>query len=351
MTSLTVSNVSKNLGGSLVLNDISLRVASGTRIAIVGASGSGKSTLLRLIAGFDRVNDGEIALDEKVVVGRDSFVPAHRRGVGYVAQHGALFPHLTVEKNIRFGLSRRISDPLKRVHEVAELVALDSALLTRFPHELSGGQQQRVVLARTLAPAPGVVLLDEPFTALDTGLRAQTRQTVINALEESAVTTVLVTHDQDEAMSFGRQIGIIENGELVQSGAPCAVFDNPVTAATAEFLGGAVFLPATTRAEYAECALGRIPIRHDRSAGVRHVRILLRPDQMTLRPEIKAPNATVVHSRSRGSYVEVTVRLRAEPDSATVTLRVPTFEQSKYQPGTLTTVNVSGGGVLYANTQ
>nr|WP_157741133.1 ABC transporter ATP-binding protein [Jiangella sp. DSM 45060] len=228
MTTLSLTGVAKSFGRVEVLRDVSLTVPAGTRTAVVGASGSGKSTLLRLIAGFERADSGSIGLGSTTLAAPGRFVAAHRRGIGYVAQDGALFPHLTVEQNVRFGLPRRRRDP-GRVREVMELASLDPELAGRYPHQLSGGQQQRVALARALAPRPAVVLLDEPFSALDTGLREQTRQAVIDALEASGVTTVLVTHDHDEALSFGGQIAVIAAGRLVQSGAPAAVFDNPVS--------------------------------------------------------------------------------------------------------------------------
>ncbi|MBX6356773.1 MAG: ABC transporter ATP-binding protein, partial [Micromonosporaceae bacterium] len=253
MTALSVAGVTKAFGHVPVLREVSLVVPAGTRTAIVGSSGSGKSTLLRLIAGFERADAGEIRLGDWALTAPGSFVPAHRRGIGYVAQDGALFPHLTVEQNIRFGLPRRARHT-SRVRRVMELVSLDPELSGRYPHQLSGGQQQRVAVARALAPGPRVILLDEPFSALDTGLREQTRQAVVDALEQSAVTTVLVTHDQDEALTFGHQIGVLDGGRIVQSGPPAAVFDDPVTVDVATFLGAAVLLPAAPAEGYADCA-------------------------------------------------------------------------------------------------
>ncbi|MBU4464614.1 MAG: ABC transporter ATP-binding protein, partial [Actinobacteria bacterium] len=276
MTALQLDGVCKSLGGAPVLTGVSLRVPAGTRTAIVGASGSGKSTLLRLIAGFETPDAGAITLGDVVVAGGPAPVPAHRRGVGYVAQDGALFPHLTVARNIRFGLPSRGDRAARdaRVREVAELVALDPALLERYPHELSGGQQQRVALARALAPEPAIILLDEPFSSLDTGLRAQTRQAVIEALERSGVTTILVTHDQEEALSFGQQIAVIVAGEIVQAGPPAEVFDDPVTEATGLFLGEAIVLDAEVSNAVAHCALGALEVRHDRRApGASAVRV------------------------------------------------------------------------------
>ncbi|HEX5994008.1 MAG TPA: ABC transporter ATP-binding protein [Jiangellales bacterium] len=345
MTTLTITGVTKAFGRVPVLENVSLAVPAGTRTAIVGASGSGKSTLLRLIAGFERVDSGQIRLGDRTLTAPGEFVPAHRRGIGYVAQDGALFPHLTVEQNIRFGLPR-LNRHTTRVREVMDLASLDQALIDRYPHQLSGGQQQRVAVARALAPGPSVVLLDEPFSALDAGLREQTRQAVIDALDQSAVTTVLVTHDHDEALSFGHEIAIIGGGCIVQSGAPAAVFDDPVDADVAAFLGAAILLPAACDDGYAECALGRIPVRHDHSGGDQRARALFRPDQLRLSPTSGSPNAVVETVQPRGSHADVTVRATLD-EAARFTVRVPVHETADYRAGVAVSVSAAGGCVLY----
>lgn len=346
MTSLVLDGVSKSLGGAEVLHGISLRVRSGTRAAIVGSSGSGKSTLLRLIAGFERADAGTIVSDGHTVCGPDDFVPAHRRGIGYVAQDGALFPHLTVESNIGFGLRDRTSRR-RRVLEVCELVNLETRFLRRFPHELSGGQQQRVALARALAPAPGVILLDEPFSALDTGLRAHTRQSVIGALDRAEVTTILVTHDQDEAMRFGHEIGVLENGRLIQYGPPDDVFGDPMTPLTAEFLGAAIFVPVRLRQDRVESAFGALDVRHDHSDGAGAVRALIRPEQLSVTADGSGSPARVESVRSHGSHIEIDLTVGKEPDSIGITLRLPRYRSREFSPGRTMRVCVCGSVVLY----
>jgi iron(III) transport system ATP-binding protein len=345
MTFLRLVGISKAFGRFPVLHDVSLAVPAGNRVAVVGASGSGKSTLLRLIAGFERTNAGEIWLGDTTLTAPGHFVPAHRRGIGYVAQDGALFPHLTVEQNVRFGIPRRQRRGAARVREVMELVSLAPALAGRYPHQLSGGQQQRVALARALAPGPEVILLDEPFSALDTGLREQTRQAVIEALERSGVTTVLVTHDHDEALSFGHQIAIIANGHLVQSGAPAMVYDNPASIEVAAFLGAAIVLPAQTAGKVVRCALGHVPVRHDRSNGSGDTQVLIRPAQLSLRSD-GASNAVVADVRSCGSHAELIIRPAAD-ETALIPLRVPVHEGLDYHAGMPVSVSVTGGVVLY----
>ena len=244
MTALTVRSVTKSFGQTRVLRGVDLDVPAGSVTAVVGPSGCGKTTLLRLIAGFDRPDSGTISLAGRPVGGPGVFVPAEARGLGYVAQEGALFPHLTVARNITFGLPRRRRRDWGIVRELLELVSLDAALAGRFPHQLSGGQQQRVALARTLAPGPGLVLLDEPFSALDTGLRAETRAAVAAALSAAGVSALLVTHDQAEALSFADQVAVMFDGRFAQVDSPRQVYQSPATQQTAVFLGDTCLLPA-----------------------------------------------------------------------------------------------------------
>jgi len=202
MNLLEVQGIRRRYGNVTALDGIDLSVTTGTRTAVVGPSGSGKTTLLRIIAGFDAADAGKIMLGDYILTDGPNAVPAHRRGIGYVAQDGALFPHLSIADNIGFGIPRR--DPARdaRIAELMCLVELDPAMLRRRPDELSGGQQQRVALARALARQPQLMLLDEPFSALDASLRASTRKAVSQVLNAARMTTILVTHDQIEALSF-----------------------------------------------------------------------------------------------------------------------------------------------------
>jgi len=348
---LSVLGVSKSFGATRVLDDISLDVAQGSRTAIVGASGSGKSTLLRLIAGFAEPDDGRITLGDRTLAALGTSVAAHRRGIGYVAQDGALFPHLTVAGNIAFGLPR--VGRAARVREVMQLTALDPALADRYPHQISGGQQQRVALARALAPRPGIILLDEPFSALDTGLREHTRRAVIDALELTGTTAVLVTHDQDEALSFGDGIGVMVDGRLAQAGSPSSVFDDPETPEIASFLGAAVLLPARPGDGVAECALGTIPVRHDRSNGSRVTVAMVRPAQIDLVSGGPGLNAVVHDVRPMGSLAEVSLLAGAvgAAHPAVITLRVPPHQLADLRPGSRVAIRVDGGAVLYPSSE
>ena len=279
---LQIDGLSKTFGDSTVLDHIDLTMEAGTVTAVVGASGCGKTTLLRLVAGFETPDSGTIAIAGHTVAADPSVRTApHRRNVGYVAQDGALFPHLTVGRNIAYGLrgSMRGSMLGGRVAELLEMVSLDPTLAARRPHELSGGQQQRVALARALARQPAVMLLDEPFSSLDTGLRSATRKSVIATLSQAGVTTLLVTHDQEEALSVADQVAVMRAGRFTQVGTPSEVYRTPADQFTAMFLGDCVVIPAMVNTVHARCALGTIPVHENRIHG--EATIMLRPEQLT----------------------------------------------------------------------
>lgn len=246
MSEIQLSRMSKSYGATPVLDSIDLTVAAGSKTVVVGSSGSGKTTLLRLLSGFDFPDAGTIRIGADTLAGPGIAIPAHRRGIGHVAQDGALFPHLTVGQNVGFGLDRRErGDRSSVIDGLLELVSLDPSLATRRPDELSGGQQQRVALARAMARKPGVMLLDEPFSALDTGLRTATRDLVSAALSSAGITTVLVTHDRTEALTFGDQVAVLRDGRLAQVGTPAALYCSPTDLATARFLGDVVIFEAS----------------------------------------------------------------------------------------------------------
>lgn len=342
---LRMIGVSKSFGTEAVVSDVDIELPTGDRLALVGESGSGKSTLLRLLMGFERPDRGTIELDGRVLSGPRVHVPTHRRGLGYVPQDGALFPHLTVARNIAFGLARGTARR-ERVRELMELTALAPALADRMPHELSGGQQQRVALARALAPSPRVILLDEPFSALDTGLRAHTRESVVEILERAGVTAVLVTHDQEEALSFGAQVGVLAARRLVQVGPPADVFDAPVDEGVAAFLGDVVMVDAVRTTKGAACTLGVLPVRHDLASGATSVRAMVRPAQISITPT-DAGNARVLQVRVIGAGADVRLALESDDSQTELLHRVPAHEVVRLVPGARADVRVDGGVVLY----
>jgi iron(III) transport system ATP-binding protein len=352
---LRLEGVSKSFGDGDVLRDVSLDVPRGSRLALVGASGSGKTTLLRLVAGFIDPDSGTISLGERQLAGDGRSVATHRRGIGYVAQDGALFPHLSVARNVAFGLPRG-PGRASRVRELLELASLHPDLADRMPHELSGGQQQRVALVRALAQNPAVILLDEPFSALDTGLRSATRDAVVDVLERSGVTAVLVTHDQQEALSFGHQVGVLSGGRLVQSGDPMAVYDAPVDASVALFLGDALVIPAHSDADGVTCGFGRLTVRHDLSGGAERVNAMVRPAQLRVAAASHGAAATlaavangvVLALRPAGSTADLRLRVGHAAFETEFMYRVPQHRATAFAPGTPVRVIVDGGVVLYS---
>ncbi|MGZ7458412.1 ABC transporter ATP-binding protein [Pseudomonas sp. Ma2-10] len=280
MNALELHSISKSYGAHQALESINLSVPTGSRTVIVGPSGSGKTTLLRMIAGFEFPDTGRLSLNGQTLVDDTHEVPAHQRLIGYVPQDGALFPHMTVAANIGFGLSIKGGAKQARIAELMDSVALNANMAGRWPHELSGGQQQRVALARALAQQPRLMLLDEPFSALDTGLRGAMRKMVARLLTGAGVTTILVTHDQSEALSFADQLAVMRDGRLVQSGHPLDLYRYPEDEQTALFLGDAVVMPARIEAGWAHCDLGRIPVNNHRNNP--SAQIMLRPEQLQL---------------------------------------------------------------------
>lgn len=285
---LEVAGLAKAFNSNIVLEGIDLALEPGSTTAVVGSSGCGKTTLLRLIAGFENPDAGTVTIAGRQVASTQSAVAPHRRSVGYVAQDGALFPHLTVGQNIAYGLRGGTRSPKvsARVAELLETVSLDGSYASRRPHQLSGGQQQRVALARALARQPVLMLLDEPFSALDTGLRASTRKAVAQLLADTGVTTLLVTHDQEEALSIADQVAVMRDGRFTQVGTPQHVYREPTDRFTAEFLGDCISLPCTVVSGIADCVLGRVPVQDDVADG---------PATLALRPEQLV--ATVVSDR------------------------------------------------------
>ncbi len=281
MAELRCEGVAKSYGPREVLVDVDLAVPEGTLTAILGASGSGKTTLLRIVVGFAEPDGGTVSVGgTPVAEARRLHVAPDKRAIGYVAQEGALFPHLTVAENVAFGLPRSDRKNAARTVEALELVGLDESYGPRRPHELSGGEQRRVSLARALAPQPRLVLLDEPFSGLDAHLRTETREAVLAALEAEGATAVLVTHDQAEALSMGREVGVLRSGRLVQTAAPATLYREPVSLDVARFVGDAVVLPGTVSDGSVECALGRLPLRAAAPAGA--VEVMIRPEQIRL---------------------------------------------------------------------
>lgn len=246
MKKLVIKNLTKRFGAVLALKHVELELDEGKMLAVLGPSGCGKTTLLRSIAGFETPNEGSIQVDERVLFDGQINIKPELRKIGYVPQHGVLFPHLSVAKNIAFGLhsmSLSAADKRLRVAEMLSLVGMEG-LEQRMPHELSGGQQQRIALARALAPSPSLVLLDEPFSALDAGLRQTLREEVRSTLASINATAIIVTHDQEEALSMADYVAVMREGECMQVADPVTVYQHPADIKVAQFVGEATLIPA-----------------------------------------------------------------------------------------------------------
>ncbi len=282
MSAISLRGVCKRFGPVPVLVDLDLTVADGSITAVLGSSGSGKTTMLRLIAGFDQLDAGTIAVGGRIVDDGRVNVSPQRRGVGYVPQDGALFPHLTVLANVAFGLHR---GDRARAHELLERVGLQG-LARRYPHQLSGGEQQRVALARALAIRPDVVLLDEPFNALDASLRTEIGRDVIEILAQSATTTILVTHDQSEALALADAVAVLADGQIAALDDPRTLYRRPVDVAAATSIGEANILVAEFDGERCRCVLGTVALSAPlpTSSNGTH-RLLVRPEQLALRTQ------------------------------------------------------------------
>ena len=316
---ILLEEVSKSFGATRAVREVSLEIEHGELMAVLGPSGCGKTTLLRLIAGFEAPDGGSVAVGEETVAGPGALVPPEKRRVGMVFQDFALFPHLTVEANIAFGLTRRPREEREELtRRTLELVGLQHKA-GRHPHELSGGERQRVALARALAPEPEVVLLDEPFSSLDATLRADLRREVELILRDAEATALLVTHDQEEALSLADRLAVMRAGRIVQVGAPEEVCGRPVSRWAAQFVGEVNVLAGVARGARVETELGRFDLRAP-ATGTVHVAV--RPEQLELTARHDG-NAEVVSREFRGH--DVLYRLRHE-GGRTVLVQLPSLE-------------------------
>ncbi len=368
MTQLVVTGLHKAFGDHPVLTGLDLEVAAGSLTAILGPSGSGKTTLLRVLAGFERADAGTVAIGDSVVDGPAEYLAPERRRIGYVPQEGSLFPHLTVAANIGFGLPPRH----RRGPAIAGL--LDAVGLAglgqRYPHQLSGGQQQRVALARALAIRPKIVLLDEPFASLDAHLRASVRADVQALLAETGVTGVLVTHDQDEALSTADRVAVLRDGRIAQCAAPQDLYDRPADADIARFIGDANLIEGVLDTDTVDTILGRLriepaclaslasgaPAAASGPAGSAPATVLVRPEQIelhadgaSLRPAaVRRPDAHVGselygHVVSYGYHGhDAVIHVQPEHDSAAPTIIVRTLGGPQLPPGSPVTLRARG---------
>lgn len=301
---LSLENVTKNFGVQTAVSELSLTVYENELLTLLGPSGCGKTTTLRLMAGLERPSAGKVRLGDSVVAGGSTFQEPEERGVGIVFQDFALFPHLTVEENVAFGLTGMSKqEKKKRVTELLGLVGLAN-YENRKPEQLSGGERQRVALARSLAPEPDILLLDEPFSNLDVRLRVEMREEVRRILKDAGVTAVSVTHDQEEALSLSDRVAVMQNGHVEQVGRPETVFEHPESRFVASFLGKASFLSGqisdgtvnTSIGTYSTEILKGLTEEYDGAS----VDVLVRPDDLRAQLASNEGNGHIVHRQYNG---------------------------------------------------
>lgn len=317
IAALRLSNLTRRFGSVTAVDSLSLEVRRGEFIALLGASGCGKTTVLRMVAGLERPDDGTIEISGTTVSNRRIHLPPEARRIGMVFQEHALFPHLNVCRNVGFGLNRH-PDRDRRVTELLDLVGLQG-LGRRMPHELSGGQQQRVALARALATQPDVMLLDEPFSNLDLNRRAQLRDEVREILRQANVAVVLVTHDQEEALSIADRVAMMEHGHIVQIAPPAVIYQQPATPSIAEFVGDAVWLPGVAGDGVVVTAIGSISAH---SALTGEVVALVRPEMFHLVPADVTSGGIVVQIRDQQYFGHDQMLTVSLPDTTTIKVRV-----------------------------
>jgi iron(III) transport system ATP-binding protein len=314
---LDVQSLSVAYGRHEVVRDLSFSLPRGAIGCLLGPSGCGKTTVLRCIAGFEAPKSGRILLNGAVVSSPEQSVPPEKRRVGMVFQEYALFPHLTAARNISFGLSQE-KNPEGRIKELSELTGI-TELLDKYPHELSGGQQQRVALARALAPAPELLLLDEPFSSLDTDLRERLSLELREIIKASGATAVLVTHDQQEAFAIADEVGVLHEGRIEQWDSAYNLYHKPATRFVADFVGQGVFLPARVLNPHrVEIELGVLEgsVPHACQIGCDvcgkgcSAEVLLRPDDV-VHDDASAMQAEVVHKAFRGAEILYTLKLES----------------------------------------
>jgi iron(III) transport system ATP-binding protein len=300
---ISCQGVSKRFGEVQAVVGLNLSLREGQFLALLGPSGCGKTTTLRLLAGFDMPDTGEIKIGQQIASSPGQFVPPEQRSVGMVFQEYALFPHLNVGANVAYGIPKGVNRK-ERVHQILSLVGL-AEMEQRMPHELSGGQQQRVALARALAPQPHLILLDEPFSNLDAGLRSQVRAEVRQILRQAQATAIFVTHDQEEALSLADEVAVMFEGRIVQTDTPQKLYRRPINKQVALFLGGANFLPGQAGQGQVVCELGRLPTT---SIHTGPVEVMLRPEDLLLIAQADSP-AEIIEREYFGHDQLLKVRL------------------------------------------
>ncbi len=338
--SLSFEGIGHSYGTTDALHDIQLTIAPGEIIGLLGPSGCGKSTLLRIAAGLERPTHGQLLMDGQVMAGPDQFVPAEKRGIGLVFQDFALFPHMTVLDNVTFGLRSVGRSEAERIGRHAlERVGLAS-YAADYPQNLSGGEQQRVALARAIAPRPGILLLDEPFSGLDQRLRDDVRDETLAVLRETRATSIIVTHDPEEAMRMADRIVLLRAGRIIQTGRAVDIYSHPVDLDAARFFSDINVLSGFIRDGVMETPLGRFPATH-LAQGTAAV-AAIRPQAVTLLPQGSGVSGRVLRRRFLGEFDLVDIAV----DGLDVPLKARLRQSDGVPDGKDVSINILGNEVL-----
>ncbi|TWP51777.1 ABC transporter ATP-binding protein [Lentzea tibetensis] len=324
---LELTGLRKSFGGNVALDGLDLELAEGELVSLLGPSGCGKTTALRIVAGFETSDSGTVTVGGKEITG----TPANKRDMGMVFQAYSLFPNMTAEQNIAFGLKlRKTGNRGKRVEELLDLVGLGQ-FGARYPHQMSGGQQQRVALARALAIEPRVLLLDEPLSALDAKVRVNLRDEIRRIQTELGMTTLFVTHDQEEALAVSDRVGVMSQGRLEQLDVPSVVYREPASAFVAQFVG--VTNSVHAKADNGNVVLGGVTVPVDTDlAG--DVRIIVRPEDITITAHEGDPNGAIVGDVLTHAFLGPVTRISVKLEDQIVRVDQPSNQASAYQPGT-----------------
>ena len=340
MTLIRLQNVNKNYGQTRAVIDLDLIIPKSAITVLLGRSGCGKTTTLRLIAGLEKPDSGDIWIGDQQVSGGSKWVSATQRKIGMVFQDYALFPHLSVAQNIGFGIPKLSAAVRKsRTADLLDLVGL-AGMEDRYPHQLSGGQQQRVALARALAPSPDVILLDEPFSNLDASLRQAMREEVRRILHESNVTTVFVTHDQEEALRLADELVVMEGGHVLQRGAPEDVYRYPASMQVAQFLGKVNVLQGVAKQGMVDTPLGSLKLHDPSMQGL--VEVVLLPEAISL--AVDPLSTTIVEDVSYFGFHQLVTLKLADGDL----LQARTWSHANIAVGDKVSTTVSSSVVAYA---
>jgi iron(III) transport system ATP-binding protein len=351
MIVLQAKNLEKKYPGAThkAVSDFFLEVSRGEVVALLGESGCGKTTVLRMITGFETPDNGELYLNGRLISGKGIFTEPEKRGIGIVFQDYALFPHKTVAENIGFGLFRLgKTEKAGRINEVLELTGL-KGFDKRYPHELSGGQRQRVALARALAPDPGLILFDEPFSNIDSVLKNQIRGEIRDILRQSGATAIFVTHDTKDVLAIADRAVVLKDGKTLQIDTPGNLYQKPVNSYVASFFGKSNFIPAKPVKNGFETAIGFIPAESGLYLDKPEVILSIRPEsfQIAKPNEQAAMKGRILSQKFFGEYTELVVEVSAKGKPETITIHSKPLHQ--HLEGECWFVIEEGGVVVIAN--